>query len=419
MKNKNHNNSIYKLLSKEDKIKQEVSDDPIVSIVDSIIHKAINLSASDIHLQPNEKNLNVRYRIDGILHDQKPVSTEQANQILSRIKILSSLDISEKRIPQDGKFRAEVSLKSKKANIEEGNKSLDFRVSTFPSTYGEKMVIRILDRSDNLLQLQSLGLDSQSMDTVNRIIQSQQGFFLATGPTGSGKTTTLYAFLLQLDHSKKNIVTMEDPVEYDLQGIMQSQVNPVAGFTFENGLRSLLRQDPDVIMIGEIRDKPTANIAIESSLTGHLVFSTLHTNDSTSVITRLLEMGIKPFLINAALSGAIAQRLIRKLCQNCKEETVPTDVEKSLMEDYGMDSKKIFKTNGCSECHNIGYKGRTGIFELFVIDDNIRQQINQKLPINEIRQLAVKNGMKSMLQDGIEKVQAGIVSIEELTLSVQ
>lgn len=396
---------IYSLLSKEEKIKQGIDDDPIVSLVDFLLYKAIQVAASDIHLEQNQDNMRVRFRIDGILYDQEPISFEQKLPVLSRLKILSGLDIAEKRIPQDGKFRVKVKNRDKE-NV------IDLRISTFPSIYGEKMVIRILDRSLNCIDIDSLGFSSENLQNLYELIQRPHGFFLVTGPTGSGKTTTLYAILSYLNDSSCNIVTMEDPVEYNLDGITQSQINLKAGFNFENGLRSMLRQDPDVLMVGEIRDKQTAQIAIEAALTGHLVLSTLHTNDSAGAITRLIDMGVETFLINAALSGILAQRLVRKLCNSCKKviDFDPTTCQ--MIKNKNL--KKIFTAQGCPECMNLGYKGRTGIFELLAIKDNIRDLILKKSSIQQIQEQAVKNGMSFLLDDGLRKVEQGEISLEEL-----
>lgn len=374
-------------------------------MVDSLLYKAIQIAASDIHLEQNQDDMRARFRIDGILYDQEPISFEQKLPVLSRLKILSGLDIAEKRIPQDGKFRVKI-LSKNKGHV------IDLRISTFPSIYGEKMVIRILDRSLNCITMDSLGFSPETLKTLYGLIQRPHGFFLVTGPTGSGKTTTLYAILSYLNDSSRNIVTMEDPVEYNLDGITQSQINLKAGFNFENGLRSMLRQDPDVLMVGEIRDKQTAQIAIEAALTGHLVLSTLHTNDSAGAITRLIDMGVEPFLINAALSGILAQRLVRKLCNSCKK-AIDFD-PKTCQAIKNKNLKKIFTAQGCPECMNLGYKGRTGVFELLVIKDNIRTLALKKSSIQDIQEQAVKNGMSFLLDHGLRKVEQGEISLEEL-----
>lgn len=408
-----YKDSIYTLFSQTEKLKRGIVEDPIVVLVDLLVHQAIHVHASDIHLQPEENIIVVRYRIDGVLYDQCIIDAEQRNLVLSRLKILANLDIAERRIPQDGKF---------KVFVHDGDHSahplIDFRVSTFPSIYGEKMVIRILDRSHNLLDVEALGFDETVFERIHQLINQPHGFFLVTGPTGSGKTTTLYAILSKLNSPERNIVTMEDPVEYDLPGITQSQINIKAGFTFETGLRALLRQDPDVIMVGEIRDKVTAQIAIESSLTGHLVLSTLHTNDAPSAITRLIEMDVEPFLINASLSGVLAQRLVRKLCLHCRQQVALDAQTKDLLQRHGLLCETMYKPVGCTRCFNLGYSGRIGIFELLCIDDHMRELIMHRESTEKIRLHAVNHGMRLLLVDGIEKVNRGIIVLEDLLTNV-
>jgi type II secretory ATPase GspE/PulE/Tfp pilus assembly ATPase PilB-like protein len=395
---------MYLLFNTRGKISRGVEADPLVDFADRLICDAIVMHASDIHFQPEELQARIRYRIDGTLYDQDLIDLDSLKLIISRIKILAGLDIAVQRIPQDGKIKLDY--------VDElgETQAIDLRISTFPSTYGEKMVVRILDRAHNLLNLESLGMNQKILDKIKALIQKPHGFFLVTGPTGSGKTTTLYAILSQLNIPGKNIITMEDPVEYALQGITQSQVNDRAGFSFQNGLRSMLRQDPDIIMIGEIRDKTTAQIAIEASLTGHLVFSTLHTNDSAGAITRLIDMGIEPFLINATLTGVLAQRLTRKLCSSCKREVCLKNValHSELNELYS------FISTGCADCFNLGHSGRMGIFELLVLDDETRSLVMKKTSSTSILQQAVKSGMNTLMQDGMEKVMAGQISFEEL-----
>lgn len=398
--------SFYLLKSPEDRIKENISQDEVVKIIDDVLYEAILVGASDIHLQPTENDLRIRFRIDGVLYDQKPIDLRISPNIISRLKVLASIDIAQKRIPQDGKIKIVVQGIKK-------NKNIDLRVSTFPSMYGEKIVVRILDRSILSIKLDLLGFDKEVLNKISDIISMPNGFFIVTGPTGSGKTTTLYAILSELNDEHKNIITMEDPIEYDIDGITQSQVNEKAGFTFENGLRSILRQDPDIVMVGEIRDKPTCKISIESALTGHLVLSTLHTNDASGAITRLLDMGVEFFLINASLTAVLAQRLARKLCDHCKQEIELTKVEKDLLAEKNIKLKKIYKSSGCKKCLNLGYKGRVGIFELLVIDDEIRKLINKKSPTDLIVKQAMQNGMITLFQDGLRKVQDGIISLDE------
>ncbi|MFH1644639.1 MAG: GspE/PulE family protein [bacterium] len=399
--------STYQLFNKDQKLKDENGQDLVIDLVDDILWSAIKIGASDIHLEPNEKNLRVRFRIDGVLYDQNPMDVNKASNIISRLKVLSSLDIAEKRVPQDGK----VKLIFKNGAAKE--KIIDLRISTFPSILGEKIVIRILDKSQNFIDLNSLGFRKNVLDDIKNIIDRPNGFILVTGPTGSGKTTTLYAVLSILNKPDKNIITMEDPVEYNIEGVTQSQINPKAGFSFDNGLRSILRQDPDVIMVGEIRDKPTCRIAIEASLTGHLVLSTLHTNDAAGAVTRLLDMGIESFLINGSLSAVLAQRLARKLCDHCKYEVELEKDGQEILASKNIKLKRLFRSKGCKKCFDLGYKGRMGIFELLIIDDAIRELISLKQGTEKIYEQALKNGMITLYQDGLDKVEQGLISLDE------
>jgi type II secretory ATPase GspE/PulE/Tfp pilus assembly ATPase PilB-like protein len=406
---------IYNLLSKDEKIRKGIEQDLIVDLVDSFLYAAIKAGASDIHLEPIADNTRVRYRIDGILYDKDFICNKDGAAVISRLKILSKLDIAEKRIPQDGKFT--VTLHREFAtNSENKNDLIDLRISTFPSIYGEKVVIRILDKNQNNISLNNSGMTDVVLEDLYSIIQRLQGFFLVTGPTGSGKTTTLYSVLSYLNDSEKNIVTMEDPVEYNLDGVMQSQINEKAGFTFEKGLRSILRQDPDIVMIGEIRDKETAKISMEAALTGHLVFSTLHTNDSIGAIVRLVDMGVEPFLINASLSGVLAQRLIRRLCENCKQKYLIEDEEKQNLKDQGIniDFDEAYKPVGCPECMGLGYKSRLGLFELLKVNDSIRDLISKKATTNEIKQYVANNKINFLVDDALKKLQNGLISLDEL-----
>jgi len=377
---------------------------PVVDLVDTIIRLAIEKGASDIHLESMEDYLRVRFRLDGILSDQPQVSKKIMHQIISRIKILSNIDIVQKRIPQDGKFK--LTLKGQ---------LIDLRISTFPSVYGEKVVIRILDRSKNKINLEDIGFDFETLKIFKNLINLPTGFILVTGPTGSGKTTTLYSCLSQLHTPDKNIITLEDPVEYHIDGVTQGQIHPEVGFTFAKGIKSLLRQDPDIAMIGEIRDKESAKIAIEAALTGHFVFSTLHTNNSPGAIMRLMDMGIEPFLINASLTGVLAQRLVRKICSNCVQTIEPTYQEQTLMDFLKIESRHILKGMGCASCDETGYKGRTGLFELLVMTDELRSLIVEKPRFNDISFQATKDGMITLLQDATKKVQDGIITLQELT----
>ena len=375
----------------------------VVDLVDACIYKAIEINASDIHLESLEKGLRIRYRIDGVLYDQIIVNKDISLQFLSRIKVLAHLNIAERRVPQDGKFCFSFNARS-----------IDLRISTFPSIYGEKIVIRILDRSHNKIDLDLLGFDVFTLAQFHKLISRPQGFFLVTGPTGSGKTTTLYAALAEIASSEKNIVTLEDPVEYNLEGITQGQIHTESGFSFEKGIRAILRQDPDIILIGEIRDKQTARIAIEAALTGHLVMSTLHTNDAISAIMRLMDMGIEPFLINASLTGVLAQRLARKLCLACRIEVKPSIQERLLLDRLELAVKVVFKSRGCEECFKLGYKGRIGLFELFNMNNTLRSLIVQHPVFDSLYQQALTDGMQTLIVDGGRKVQEGIISIHEL-----
>lgn len=372
-----------------------------VSIVNAMLVEAIHLGVSDIHLESITGGLRVRYRIDGVLIDQLPISQDFADQVISRIKVLAGIDIAKRRIPQDGKFKLE-------------DRAIDFRVSTFPSVKGEKVVVRILDKEQQNITLESLGMSEDVYNSFLKIINKNSGFVLVTGPTGSGKTTTLYAALNKLHQPDKNIITLEDPVEYNIDNITQGHIQTDSGFTFAQGIRALLRQDPDIAMIGEIRDKESAKIAIEASLTGHLVFSTLHTNDACSAIVRLMDMGIEPYLLKASLTGVLAQRLARKICSGCKTSDLPSSQDKEALNYYGISSSKLCKGTGCDNCNNLGYKGRTGVFELLVVNDGIRSYISENPDFDKITQQAISEGMQTLMQNGISKVNDGTISFEEL-----
>ena len=372
-------------------------------MVDALVEKAIECAASDIHIESHQDKVRVRYRIDGVLYDQESLSIDQASQILSRVKVLARLNIAEKRVPQDGKYRL----------VRNGNE-IDLRVSSFPSIYGEKMVIRILDRFNMMIALNTLGMQPAVYETFSDLICKQSGFVLVAGPTGSGKTTSLYAALSMLNTSEKNIITLEDPVEYNLDNVTQGQIHPDAGFTFARGLRSMLRQDPDIVMIGEVRDKETARSAIEAALTGHMVLSTVHTNDAPSTIMRLMDMGIEPFLLNAALSGVVSQRLARKICTACRVMRKPNDQEKKLLKKLELSMQTICDAQGCDNCFNLGYKGRVGIFELLRMTNDLRALIVQHPVFDGIFNQALADGMQPLLEDAKCKVQQGIISLQEL-----
>ena len=382
-------------------LSESAEEAPIIKLVHILITDALKDKVSDIHIEPEMELLRVRYRIDGILHEVHTLPKRLQNAIISRIKILSEIDIAESRRPQDGK----ISLKLE-------NKDLDIRVSTFPTVHGENVVMRLLDRSSILLGLVDLGFTKEHLDIFSKMIQQPNGIILVTGPTGSGKTTTLYSALGTISTMEKNIITIEDPVEYELPLIRQTQVNVKADITFANGLRSILRQDPDIIMVGEIRDKETAEIAIQASLTGHLVFSTVHTNDAPSSLTRLIDMGLEPFLISSSLILIVAQRLVRKICPKCKEEHSPS---LAVLRDLGLEENtKFFRGSGCPMCKNSGFLGRIGIFEVLVLDEQIRKMVEEKKSADEIRKRAIELGMKTLREDGLGKAKEGLTTIEEI-----
>lgn len=378
-------------------------DFPVVTLVDDIIFQAITRCASDIHFEPMENKLRVRMRMDGMLYDQDPVDHAVMHQFLSRLKVLANIDIAEKRVPQDGKFR-----------LAHKGQDVDLRVSTFPTVLGEKIVVRILDRSQQIVGLEPLGFSETMLCQVTELLKASTGFFLVSGPTGSGKSTTLYGAINTINSSQKNIITLEDPVEYFIPGISQGQIHPDAGFTFEKGIRSVLRQDPNVIMVGEIRDKQTARTAIEAALTGHLVLSTIHTNDAVSVVMRLMDMGIEPFLINASVTGVLAQRLARKICTHCKISRAPTDQEKAVLDKHQLRVDVVYHGTGCAACMGLGYKGRIGIFELLIPSNKLRSLMVQHPSFDALHEQALTDGMITLVADGIQKVKDGLISVQEL-----
>jgi type II secretory ATPase GspE/PulE/Tfp pilus assembly ATPase PilB-like protein len=407
---------VYRLRTQETKLKEGITQDPIVSLVDALLCQAIAYRASDIHLEPTHKHLRVRYRIDGVLYDQPSIERGQQSLVISRLKVLSCLDIAERRVPQDGKFRAAYDMTGIfDSDLQEkfSTKMIDLRIATFPCLHGEKMVIRLLNRSGQHITLEDLGFHSTIFASVSSMINKPHGLFLVTGPTGSGKTTTLYALLDKLNTSERNIVTMEDPIEYNIDGITQSQVNLKACFSFENGLRSLVRQDPDIVMIGEIRDLPTVQIAIEAGLTGHLVLSTLHTNDAAGAITRLIDMGIEPFLIGASLVGVLAQRLVRTICIQCKEERVLSSQELQRAQNHGWDVTSVWTGVGCHHCLQTGYHGRTGVFELLMMTNELRDLIMTKTSTSQLHVRAIQEGMKVLSLDALDKLKQGKISFKE------
>ena len=396
---------------------------PIIRWVNSLLFQAVKERASDIHIEPGEKDVLVRYRIDGVLREHKRANRQYLPSITARVKIMAGLNIAEKRLPQDGRIRRKI-----------GGKDIDMRVASAPTANGERVTIRLLDRSSVLLGLPDVGMDADMLVGIRKIIARPHGILLVTGPTGSGKTTTLYACLAEINSPELNILTVEDPVEYQLEGISQTQVNPKIDLTFATGLRSFLRHDPDVIMVGEIRDKETAEIAITASLTGHLVFSTVHTNDAAGGITRLVDMGIEPFLVASSLVGLLAQRLVRRPCKECAEVVVPNE---ETVRELGLDPQKFFAggyrppgvkgsrplapgtmlhARGCPSCLDVGYTGRTGIYELLMVDEEVRRLTLQKSDAGAIRSAAIKNGMVSLRDDGARKCMLGMTTPEEVLM---
>ena len=378
---------------------------PIIKIVNYLIIQAVQFKASDIHIEPEEKYLAVRYRVDGLLHRQSPLPKDLAGAVISRFKIMAGLDISEKRLPQDGRILMKI-----------GSKDIDFRVSTCPTLHGENVVLRILDKAGLLLGLESLGFSLRELTLFQELIQSPYGIILVTGPTGSGKTTTLYSALQILNREDVNIMTVEDPVEYQFPGIRQVHVNVRAGLTFATALRSFLRQDPNIIMVGEIRDRETAEIAVQAALTGHLVLSTLHTNDSASAFTRLIDMGVEPFLVSSSILGTLAQRLIRKVCEKCKESYCPAD---ETLRNLGLEDKigkniQFNRGRGCKLCNSSGYKGRIGIYELLKVSPAIQDLVLKRSSADDIRAAAVKEGLSTLRTAALEKLVLGLTTPEEV-----
>jgi len=396
------------LISKIDEtadLLDEASDAPIIKLVNLLVSGAIKDRASDIHVEPYSGSLKIRYRIDGILYDILSLPKRIQSPLISRIKIMAKLNIAEKRLPQDGRIEIKIA-----------DRLVDIRVSVIPTAFGERVVLRLLDKTANILKLSDLGMHDERIKLLNKLIKSPYGIILVTGPTGSGKTTTLYAALSTINRPEINIITIEDPIEYQMDGVGQIQVNPKIDLTFAVGLRSIVRQDPDVILIGEIRDRETAEIAIQSSLTGHLVFSTLHTNDASSAVTRLIDMGIEPFLATSSIIAIIAQRLVRILCPHCKEVYVP---DEETLNNLGLDKSVVqnntfYRKKGCNLCMQTGFRGRSAIFEILIVDDEIKRLVLKTSDANQINELALKRGMITLQKDGIDKVLAGITTTEEV-----
>lgn len=388
----------------------DTSDAPIIKLVNHIISQSVKARSSDIHIEPYQDSFKVRYRVDGILYDLLSPPKWIQPALISRIKVMAKMDIAEKRLPQDGRL-----------NVKIGAREIDVRVSTIPTSFGERVVLRLLDKSGSLLEFSEIGLDPEKLDLVKNLVASPNGIILVTGPTGSGKTTTLYAILSSINTPDRNIITIEDPIEYQIKGINQMQVNPKIELTFAKGLRSIVRQDPDVILVGEIRDTETAEIAVQSALTGHLVFSTLHTNDSATTITRLVDLGVEPFLISSSIIAVIAQRLVRVLCNDCKESFTPDEM---TLNSVGITPDQIKNSNicrarGCENCLNTGYRNRIGIFEIMVLEETLKSLILKTHDSNSIKNEAMNLNMISLRQDGIQKVLKGITTIEAVLGATQ
>ena len=378
---------------------------PIVRFVNLVLFQAVQDRASDIHFEPFETEFRIRYRVDGALYEMSPPPKQLALPVISRLKVMANLNISETRLPQDGRI-----------NFPMGNRSIDLRVSTLPTQFGESVVLRVLDRSAVNLEVESLGLPKFIYDYVSEAILRPNGIFVATGPTGCGKTTTLYSCLRRVNSIDSKLLTAEDPVEYDIEGIMQVAINDSVGLTFSKTLRSFLRQDPDIIMVGEVRDLETAQISIQASLTGHLVLSTLHTNDSPGAVTRLIDMGVEPFLISSTLMAVLGQRLVRTICKNCRTPFEPTEAQLAMLNlsPHDLGDKVFYYGRGCAACNDTGYKGRKGIFELLVINDALRSLINERAPTVVLRQKAIELGMVTLREDGLRSIFDGDTTIEEV-----
>lgn len=390
-----------------DEVLEEVEtvdeDSPVVRLVNQIIANGIAMRASDIHFDPQETDFRVRYRVDGVLRTERSLPKHMQNVIVTRIKILANLNITENRLPQDGRIKTTIDFKP-----------VDIRVSTLPTIHGEKVVMRLLDLSNMIDRLDKIGFSEENLAIFKDVLKKSNGIILISGPTGSGKSSTLYAALNFLNKEDTNIITVEDPVEYQLDGINQVQVNEAIGLTFANGLRSILRQDPDIVMVGEIRDTETAEIAIRASLTGHLVLSTIHTNDAISAVSRLTDMGIEPFLISASLVCVVAQRLVRLVCRDCAQEVPATEREKEIFTNRGLDIESVRRGKGCPTCGRTGYRGRTAIHEVLVIDGKIREMISNLKPIGDIRRYVQERNTKFLLDDGLLKVKQGLTTTEEV-----
>ncbi len=385
----------------DEEMLSNVRSAPVVKLLDSITKQAVKMRASDIHIEPQEHNIRIRFRVDGELQEIMSPEKTSHSAIVTRIKIMGRMNIAEKRVPQDG--RVELIIEGR---------PVDMRISILPTVFGEKVVIRLLDRGSILMSKTELGFSQKNLEIFDRIIQHPHGIILVTGPTGSGKTTTLYAVLQELNKINRNIITVEDPVEYRLNGISQAQVNTKAGLTFASGLRSILRQDPDIIMVGEIRDRETAEIAVRAAITGHLVLSTIHTNDSVSTINRLIDMGIEPFMVSSSVVGIMAQRLVKRICTNCRESYAPSVQDKTLL---GLDNGAVlYRGRGCNACNQTGYRGRIGIHEILPMYDDIKALVDRREPLDTIRAAAARHGMVSLRESCRHLVLTGVTTVEEL-----
>jgi general secretion pathway protein E len=396
------------LVSESEDLLDVANKAPIIKLVNMIMFQALKMRASDIHLQGFEDRLQIRYRIDGVLYDMEAVPKKVQDAVISRVKVMGKMDIAERRIPQDGR-----------ATIKIGDSEIDVRISSVPTNYGERIVMRLLDKTTNVYKLNEIGLSLNHLETVRRFSNLAHGIIFVTGPTGSGKTTTLYAMLSEINSAEKNVITIEDPIEYHLGGISQIQVSNKKGLTFAAGLRSLLRQDPDIMMVGEVRDEETARIAIQAALTGHLVLSTLHTNDSAGAVTRMLDIGIEPYLVASSLIGVIAQRLVRIICKECKEEFVPDGemlaaIHEVKLKITDFPGGKLHRGRGCDACFNTGYAGRTAIYEILKVNDEIRQLVVDRASASVIKQAALRQGLVTLRGDGLNKVKTGQTTVDEV-----
>ncbi len=397
--------NLTKVIDESEDVLDIANKPPIIKLMNTILFEALKIRASDIHLQPYNDRLQVRYRIDGILYDSKVIPKKFQDAIISRVKVMGKMDIAERRLPQDGRTTIKV-----------GDGEVDVRISSVPTSAGERIVFRLLDKSARLYRLEEIGLSPKNHEVMKKLINYSHGIILITGPTGSGKTTTLYAALAEINSDEKNVITIEDPIEYNLDGVSQIQVSNKKGLTFASGLRSLMRQDPDVMMVGEIRDGETAGIAVQSANTGHLVFSTLHTNDSAGALTRLINLGVEPYLVASAVIAVIAQRLVRLICVHCKEEFIATEAQLKELGPFAgqLKAKRLYRGRGCEHCLGRGLYDRTAIYEILVIDEEIRDQVIARTSASVIKQSAVGRGLRTLRMDGLEKVIEGRSTIEEV-----